>query len=180
MTKLPIVEFPDERLTTPSAPVRQFNIELSDLIDNLTETLYATTGIGLSAPQVGRMQQVMVMDLSDDHSNAQVFINPTIVSKAGFAIADEACLSLPGINAKVIRSAEVVVSACNKSGIQFETTLNGMSAICLQHELDHLNGILFTDRISALRRLQFRSTFAALRRRAQSESATGAGAIQGV
>lgn len=178
MAILPIVEYPDERLSTPSAPISRFNIELSDLVDDLTETLHATSGIGLSAPQVGRLQQVLVMDLSDDHSEVQVFINPSIVSKCGLAIADEACLSLPGINAKVIRSAEVVVSACDKNGIQFQSTLSGMSAICLQHELDHLNGILFTDRISALRRLQFRSTLSTLRR-GQSAAETGSGVIQG-
>lgn len=162
MAPLPILEYPDERLRTPAAPVTVFDAALGSLIDDLVETLHASTGIGLCAPQTGDLRRVLVMDLSDDGSAPQAYVNPEILSRSGLAIVEESCLSLPGIAAKVMRSGQVRVRASDRNGQTFERDLDGMHAVCLQHESDHLDGKLFTDRLSALRRLRFRSAFAAL------------------
>ena len=164
MAQLPIVIYPDARLEQTSVPVTDFDASLSSLLENLTDTLYATPGIGLCAPQLGQLQQVVVMDLSEDRSALQTYINPRIIKRRGMAIATEACLSLPGLSAKVIRSAEILVEAQDAQGKPIEATLNNMHAICLQHEIDHLHGKLFFERISYLRRIPMRSTLAKLRR----------------
>lgn len=169
MSALPIIEYPDKRLQSESAPVERFDHELNRLVDNLRDTLYATTGIGLCAPQLGDLRRVLVMDLSESQSDCQEYINPVIRSKSGIAIANESCLSLPGISAKVVRAAQVRVWAQDRHGESFERELDGMYAICLQHELDHLDGKLFIDRLSALRRLPFRSRLDAMRRRASDQ-----------
>ena len=175
MTRLPIIEYPDERLRTPAAPVTVFDAALGSLIDDLVETLHATSGIGLCAPQTGDLRRVLVMDLSEDGSAPQAYVNPEILSRSGFAIAEESCLSLPGITAKVVRSAAVRVRASDRDGRPFERDLDGMHAICLQHESDHLDGMLFTDRLSRLRRLRFRSAFAALERDARQRGSLPTG-----
>lgn len=162
MAQLPILEYPHPVLRTVSAPVRRFDDELSALLDDLAETLYATPGIGLCAPQVSELKQVVVMDLSDDDSALEEYVNPVIVSRSGVAIATESCLSLPGISAKVVRSGTILVEAFDRHGQRFERTLEAMHAICLQHEVDHLQGKLFIDRISALRRLPMRKRLAAM------------------
>lgn len=156
MAQLPILEYPHPALRTVSTPVQQFGENLSTLLDNLGDTLYATPGIGLCAPQVGELKRVIVMDLSDDNSALQEYVNPELVSRSGLAIATEACLSLPGINAKVTRSGTIAVKAYDRYGTPFERTLENMHAVCLQHELDHLDGKLFIDRISAIRRFPMR------------------------
>jgi len=166
VTRLPIIEYPDERLRTASAPVTVFDAALGSLIDDLVETLHATTGIGLCAPQTGELRRVLVMDLSGDGSAPQAYVNPEILSRSGLAIVEESCLSLPGVAAKVFRSARVRVRASDRTGRSFERDLEGMHAVCLQHESDHLDGKLFTDRLSALRRLRFRTALAALERKA--------------
>ncbi len=159
----PIVLYPDQRLAELCSKVIDFDDVLTTLIDDLTSTMYTTTGIGLSAPQIGVLQQVMVTDLSDDRTKPQTYINPEIVAKAGLGIANESCLSLPGIAAKVIRSATVQVKALDKHGTPFTQELSGMDAICMQHEIDHLQGKLFIERISAVRRLLIRSKLNELR-----------------
>jgi peptide deformylase len=162
MAQLPILQYPHPALRSTSAPVQHFDQELWSLLDNLKDTLYATPGIGLCAPQVGELKQVVVMDLSDDNSALEEYINPEIITHSGLAIATEACLSLPGLKAKVRRAGTIVVKACDRHGDAFERTLENMHAICLQHELDHLEGKLFIDRISALRRLPMRGRLAAM------------------
>lgn len=162
MAKLDILEYPDPMLRQTARPVTQFDAQLEQLTDNLKDTLYATSGIGLCAPQVGHSVQLLVMDLSDNHTKPEVFINPTLVSKSGLAIAEEQCLSIPGIAAKVMRAGVVQVRAYDVMGKEFERELEGMSAICLQHEIDHLNGMLFIDRLSKLRRFRFRRILRAL------------------
>lgn len=174
MARLPIIEYPDERLRTPAAPVTVFDEALGSLIDDLLETLHASPGIGLCAPQTGDLRRVLVMDLSDDGSAPRTYVNPEILSRSGLAIATESCLSLPGISARVMRSAQVRVRASDRNGRTFERDLDGMHAICLQHESDHLDGKLFTDRLSSLRRLRLRSAFAALQRQADQRAGSGA------
>jgi len=156
MSVLSIRNYPDPVLRQSAKPVTVFDNTLRTLANDLTETLHGTSGIGLCAPQVGHSVQLLVMDLSDDHSNPQLFINPRILSKAGMAIAEERCLSLPGMAARIIRSGVVQVSAQDVNGRTFECQLEGMHAVCLQHELDHLQGILFIDRLSKLRRFRLR------------------------
>ncbi|MBX2878307.1 MAG: peptide deformylase [Granulosicoccus sp.] len=156
MSKLDIVEYPDNRLRLCSQEIQVFDDQLQKLVNDLTDTLYATTGIGLSAPQVGVNQRVLIMDLSESKTQCLAFVNPTITHKAGYAFVKESCLSLPGISASVIRAAEVTVTACNTEGEEIEHQLQGMAAICLQHEIDHLDGALFIDRISRLRTLGIR------------------------
>jgi len=157
-----IIAYPDPVLRCQSEPVTEFGDPLQHLIENLTETLYSTPGIGLCAPQLGRSTRVVVMDLSAGQSELELYINPVIVKKAGLAIAEEACLSIPGVTAKVMRSSHIQIQAQRSDGEGFEKELTGMQAICLQHEIDHLNGILFFDRISLIRRLRFRRALQAL------------------
>lgn len=164
--KLSILEYPDEALTSRCSEVTRFDQTLTHFVDDLIHTLRCTPGIGLSAPQVGNNQRIFVMDLSSDNSDTQVYINPELIDKSGFAIADEACLSLPGVKAKVIRSAAVAVRAYGLDGLMFERELQGMFSICFQHELDHLEGTLFIDRVSAPRSWLFRSRLAELERTA--------------
>lgn len=170
MAKLEIIEYPDPLLRLQAAPVEHFNATLSTLVSNLTETLYATSGIGLSAPQVGNSTQVFVMDLSEKQNEPELFVNPEILSKSGFAIVEESCLSIPGVAAKVVRSGMVSIRAQNVDGQVFERDYEDMKAVCLQHEIDHLQGKLFFDRISRLRQFRFRRTLLRLENNAASSN----------
>ena len=159
---LPIVTYPDAILRQHAEPVTRFDSTLSELVDNLTHTLYSTSGIGLSAPQVGHSVQLFVMDLSEDHSEPIVFINPVVTRKSGFAVVKEECLSLPGVAANIIRAGQIHVTAQNPAGESFESNFEDMSAVCVQHEVDHLEGTLFVDRLSRLRRLRVRKALQSL------------------
>ena len=162
MSATSIVQYPDSLLRQQSLDVTEFDDSLKALADNLKDTLYSTSGIGLCAPQIGHSIRLLIMDLSDDHSAPEVFVNPTIRNRAGLAIAEERCLSLPGVAAKVMRSGQVLLQAHDLNGDVFEREYEGMKAVCLQHEIDHLEGKLFIDRISRLRSLLFRRTLQAL------------------
>ncbi len=140
MSRLPILEYPDPRLRLRSKPVTAFDEGLGRLIDDLLETLYSTTGIGLSAPQAGDHRQVLVMDLSGSASEPQVYVNPEILASAVPALVEESCLSVPGVVDRVVRATRLRVRARDRSGQPFERDLEGMHAVCLQHELDHLGG----------------------------------------
>jgi len=159
---MPIVQYPDSLLRQQAVEVAEFDDSLKVLADNLKDKLYSTSGIGLCAPQIGHSLRLLVMDLSDDHSAPEVFVNPIIRNRAGLAIAEERCLSLPGVAAKVMRSGQVLLQAYDLHGDPFEQEYDGMKAVCLQHEIDHLEGKLFIDRISRLRSLLFRKTLQAL------------------
>lgn len=164
MTVLNIVKYPDPVLRKKAKPVSEFNTSTVSLIDHLVDTLHSTTGIGLCAPQLGYSIQVMAMDLSEEKNNTEVFVNPSIISKSGFAIVKEQCLSIPNVSANVMRSSAVTVRALDRHGKEMERTYEGMHAICLQHEIDHLAGMLFIDRISRLRRLRFKKVLGELER----------------
>jgi len=168
MAKLEIIEYPDPLLRLQAKPVEHFNDALHGFVDSLIETLHSTSGIGLCAPQVGKSQQVLVMDLSEKQNAPDVFINPVIKAKAGFAIVEESCLSIPGIAAKIMRAGVVSVHAQDQKGQVFEREFEGMQAVCLQHEIDHLQGILFIDRLSRLRRYRFRQQLLRLENNAAS------------
>jgi peptide deformylase len=156
MALLPILEYPDPRLRLRSKPVTAFGADLGHLIDDLFETLYSTTGIGLSAPQAGVHRQVLVMDLSGRASSPHVYVNPQVLASAVPALVEESCLSVPGIVDKVVRATQLRVRAWDRYGQPFVRDLDGMDAVCLQHEMDHLAGKLFIDHLSLLRRLRAR------------------------
>ncbi len=172
MANTAIVEYPDPILRQIAEPVSSFDSSTDTLVENLIDTLNATSGIGLCAPQLGQLHQILVMDLSTDKSQPEVLINPEIIKTAGFAICSEQCLSIPGISAKVMRPSAVVCRAKNQHGESLEREYNGMHAICLQHEIDHLQGKLFIDRVSTIRSLLFRHALRSLRMNKPSPTAS--------
>ena len=153
MSQLDILEYPDPRLRQPSVLVEDFDDELRCLVDDLVETMHAMGGIGLSAPQAGVHRQVLVMDLSEDKSSPDVYVNPQIRLTGDLCIVEESCLSLPGIEGNVMRRNRLQVRAFDVRGERFERELEDMYAVCMQHELDHLAGRLFIDRLPLHRRL---------------------------
>ena len=158
MAILQILEFPDQRLRTIAKPVTEFDAQLSRLIDDMLETMYDANGIGLAATQIDIHQQVIVMDLSEDRENPQVFINPSIeVLEDELGSYDEGCLSVPGFYETVKRPKKVKIHAQDRHGETYELEADELLAICIQHEMDHLNGKLFVDYLSKLKRNRIRS-----------------------
>ena len=164
MAQRDILEYPDPRLNLPTNPVTAFDDDLGQLVDDLLETLYARKGLGLSAPQVNDRRAVLVLDLSGDASAPQVYINPEILAKAAWGLVEESCLSVPGVVGNVVRATEIRVRAQDRTGEIFECDLTGMDAVCVQHEMDHLAGKLFIERLSIFRRLRIRVAAARARR----------------
>jgi peptide deformylase len=156
MARLQILEYPDPRLRTRAVPVTLFDARLSQLIDEMFETMYAAPGIGLAASQVDFHQRLIVMDVSEAKDQPQVFCNPEILSRAGVATTEEGCLSVPGIFDDVQRAETVRVRAQDRTGAAFEADLDGIAAVCLQHEMDHLEGKLFVDYLSDIKRDRIR------------------------
>jgi len=159
MTVLKILYLPDERLRQISTPVTNFDDELQTLIDDMFETMYAAKGVGLAAPQVGVNIRLSVVDCGADKPNPMVFINPEITQSAGTDTFKEGCLSVPGALEVVTRAKTVTVKALDRHGKPFEMHLDGLMAECLQHEIDHLNGKLFIDLLSPLKRNIIRKKF---------------------
>jgi peptide deformylase len=151
MAKLEIIEFPDARLRTVAKPVEAFDAALGDLIDNLLETMYSADGIGLAATQVNVHRRLLVLDVSETRDQPLIYINPEIIESEGSETCEEGCLSVPGIYAEVSRAEKIRVSARDRDGKSFEQELEGMHAVCLQHEMDHLDGTLFVDYLSPLK-----------------------------
>ena len=156
MAQLTILEFPDPRLRTRAAPVRDFDAALHRLIEDMLETMYAAPGIGLAATQVNVHKALLVIDISDVKNDPQVFINPKILSRDGVAQTEEGCLSVPQVYEKVERAERVRVRAQDRHGEFFERDLEGLLAVCVQHEMDHLDGRLFVDYLSSLKRERIR------------------------
>lgn len=156
MVKLNILTFPDPLLKQMSIRVDNFDTALSRLLDDMAETMYDASGIGLAAPQVGVLQRVAVVDLGQEDSELREFVNPQIVWRSGTTPSEEGCLSIPDYRDTVKRDKEIVVQAQDRGGREFETKADGLLAICLQHEIDHLDGILFVDRLSRIKREMFR------------------------
>jgi peptide deformylase len=153
MALLDILEFPDPRLRTVAKPVKQVDSAIVRLIDDMFETMYSAPGIGLAATQVNVHQQIIVIDVSDDKSEPLVFINPSItIIDADEQEYDEGCLSVPGFYETVSRPRKVLVNATDRDGKSFELLTEDLLAICIQHEIDHLQGKLFVDYLSALKR----------------------------
>jgi len=151
-----ILEFPDPRLRTRAQPVTAFDADLATLIDDMLETMYAAPGIGLAATQVDVHRRVIVIDVSDEHDQPLVLINPEIIAKEGEAKTEEGCLSVPGIFDEVKRAAKVRVRSHDRQGAVSETEYTDILAVCIQHEMDHLEGKLFVDYLSDLKRERIR------------------------
>ncbi len=152
-------------------PVEVFDAALSTLVDNMFETMYAANGIGLAATQVDVHQRLLVLDVSETRDEPHVYINPELVETEGSETCEEGCLSVPGIYAEVSRAEKVRVRAQDRNGETFERDLDGMHAICLQHEMDHLKGKLFVDYLSPLKRNMVRKKLEKQRRLAEREAA---------
>ncbi|MDO8906959.1 MAG: peptide deformylase [Pseudohongiella sp.] len=158
MAKLEILEFPDPRLRTIAKPVDQVDDALRALIDDMLETMYAAPGIGLAATQINFHKQLIVIDISEESNEPLVFINPRLkVLDDELAEYDEGCLSVPGFYETVSRPSRVKVNALDRNGEPFEMIADGLLATCIQHEMDHLNGKLFVDYLSTLKRQRIRS-----------------------
>jgi peptide deformylase len=164
MAKLHILEFPDPRLRTIAKPVEQVDASLRQLVDDMFETMYAAPGIGLAATQVNIHQQLLVLDVSEDHSRPLVFINPEILRAEGHQVYQEGCLSVPGIFADVKRAERIAVRALDRDGQAFELEAEGLLAVCIQHEMDHLAGKVFVDYLSPLKRELVRKKLAKQRK----------------
>ncbi len=153
MALLPILEFPDPRLRTVAKPVSEVTDEIRQLVKDMLETMYAAPGIGLAASQVDRHIRLLVLDISEDQSKPQVFINPTFEPISAETKAyDEGCLSIPGFYESVERPDLIRVSALDLQGQPQTTEADGLLSVCIQHEIDHLDGKLFVDYISTLKR----------------------------
>jgi peptide deformylase len=176
MALLPILEYPDPRLRTRALPVTDFDATLERLIDDMLETMYAAPGIGLAATQVNVHRRLIVIDISKDGTDPQVFINPEILSRDGVGTVEEGCLSVPGIFDEVERAARIRVRALDRSGAAYERDLEGMLSVCVQHEMDHLEGRLFVDYLSDLKRQRIRKKLDKDRKQRGSEPREGAAA----
>ena len=164
MARLPIIEFPDPRLRTVARSVKEVDTRLRQLIDDMFETMYAAPGIGLAATQVDVHERLLVLDVSEDKSYPMVFINPEILESEGSQVYQEGCLSVPGIYADVKRAEKVRVRALDRDGQSFEMDADGLLAVCIQHEMDHLAGKVFVDYLSPLKRELVRKKLAKQRR----------------
>jgi len=156
MAKLKILEFPDPRLRTKATPVTAVDDDLRALIDNMFETMYAAPGIGLAATQVDVHQRLLVTDVSVDKDDPHVLINPEIIEKDGVIATDEGCLSVPGYYEEVERAEHIKVRFLDREGAEQELEAHGLLAVCVQHEIDHLDGKLFVDYLSEAKRSRIR------------------------
>lgn len=152
MALLDILHFPDPRLRQVCEPVAQVDDSIRQLIDDMFETMYDAPGIGLAAIQVNVHKRVLVTDVSEDESEPLVFINPQIIEADGHEVMQEGCLSVPGFYEEVERAERIKVRALDRNGETFEMACDGLQAVCIQHEIDHLDGKLFVDYISPLKR----------------------------
>lgn len=168
----PITIFPDPVLTTETKPVGEMNDEVKQLIEDMKETMYFGDGIGLAATQVGVSLRVMVMDVPDEEgkSNLIALMNPEILEREGEVMSEEGCLSFPGINITVKRSERVKVKALDEEGQPVEIEADGLAGICLQHEIDHLDGVVFVDHLGPLKRKITLKEYRKLREAAEAEA----------
>ena len=152
MARLDILQYPDARLHTVARPVAEVDARVRKLVDDMAETMYDAPGIGLAATQVNVHERVLVIDISESRDELRVFINPEIIAESGREESEEGCLSVPGFFDKVQRAERVTVRALDRDGKPFELEADGLLAVCLQHEMDHLLGKVFVDYLSNLKR----------------------------
>jgi peptide deformylase len=171
MAILTILEFPDPRLRKKAAPVSGIDDELRRLIDDMFETMYAAPGIGLAATQVDVHRRLLVADTSADKDDPQVLINPEILERDGVAVTEEGCLSVPGYFEEVERAEHIRVRYLDRDGKAVERDVAGLLAVCIQHEIDHLNGKLFVDYLSEAKRQRIRRKLMKDRRQQPAQAA---------
>ena len=149
-----ILHYPDPKLREKAQPVAEVTPEIAQLIDDMAETMYAAPGVGLAATQIGEPHRIFLVDIAteDEPSDLRVFINPEIVSRDGSQTWDEGCLSFPGVTEEIKRSAQVTVRATDRDGNRFELEADGLLAVAIQHELDHLDGVLMIDHVGPLKK----------------------------
>ncbi|MCS7203096.1 MAG: peptide deformylase [Thermodesulfovibrio sp.] len=166
MAVLEIRKYPDEILKKVAEPVTKINGELQKLIDDMIETMYASNGVGLAAPQVGVLKRLIVVDTSVRQKNQSllVLINPEIVNYEGEVLSEEGCLSVPGFTTKLSRKEKIYIKAFDRKGKPIEIEADGLLSRALQHEIDHLNGILIIDRLSPLKKELFRRKYLKLKK----------------
>lgn len=167
MAIYPIIQLPDERLRAVTVPITSFDDALQKLIDDMFETMYAAKGIGLAAPQIAISKKLAVIDISNNKSKTWCLINPVIVEKKGEALMEEGCLSVPGVYDKAPRALWVKLKALDRHGKHYELEAEDLLAHCIQHEVDHLNGTLFLDHLSPLKRQLARKKLEKIRKRGQ-------------
>ncbi len=156
MSTLEILHFPDPRLRKKAEPVARVDDQVRQTVNDMFTTMYEAPGIGLAATQVNIHKQIIVIDISEDKSQPLCLINPKIVRKSGEEEMEEGCLSVPGFFEKVQRAAQIKVKALDQEGNEFELDVDGLLAVCIQHEMDHLKGKLFVDYVSPLKRQRIR------------------------
>jgi peptide deformylase len=157
MAILDVLRFPDERLRTVAKKITKVDKSITAIINDMFDTMHDENGIGLAATQINVHKRLVVMDVSENQDTPMVFINPEITHKEGKTISEEGCLSVPNNYAQVERAEKVTVSALNRTGEPFTLDADGLMAICIQHELDHLKGILFVDYLSPLKRQRIKT-----------------------
>ncbi len=157
MALLPILHYPDIRLHTKAKPVAEITSRIRQLAADMAETMYAAPGIGLAATQVNEHIRLVVIDTSEDKSGLRTFINPEIIAKSGECEGEEGCLSVPGVYETVKRAENVTVRALGLDGKAFELTADGLLAVCIQHEIDHLDGKVFVQHLSQLKQTRIKS-----------------------
>jgi peptide deformylase len=168
MAVLTILEYPDPRLRTRAKPVAVVDARIGRLIDDMLETMYEAPGVGLAATQVNVHERVLVLDVTQDRSRPMAFVNPEITAREGVAEGEEGCLSVPGVFDLVDRAARITVRALDRDGKPFELEAEGLLAVCIQHEMDHLEGKLFVDYLSELKRTRIRRKLEKERRERES------------
>lgn len=174
MALLQILEFPDPRLRTRAEPVAQVDAALRTLVEDMFETMYSAPGIGLAATQVNVAKRVLVIDVSEQRDRPLVLINPDIVAREGVEETEEGCLSVPGVFDKVTRAEKIRVRALDRDGKPIELEADGLLAVCIQHEIDHLDGKLFVDYLSELKRTRIRKKLEKERKDRRPDSARSA------
>ncbi|TDR80361.1 peptide deformylase [Paludibacterium purpuratum] len=165
MALLNILHYPDERLHKVAKPIEAVDDEVLQLIDDMVETMYASKGVGLAATQVNVHRRLVVIDVSEERDGATAFVNPVIIAKSGETEYEEGCLSVPGIYETVRRAEHVKVRALGRDGKPFELEAEGLLAICLQHEIDHLDGKVFVEYLSSLKQNRIRTKMKKLEKR---------------
>jgi len=175
MALLQILEYPDSRLRTVAKPVTEVTGEIRQLVSDMFETMYAAPGIGLAASQVDFHQRVLVIDISEDSSEPLCFINPEILDATGTVNRDEGCLSVPDVYESVERAEHIRVKALDRDGKEFVIEADELLAVCIQHEMDHLDGKLFVDYISPLKRQRLKKKLSKAKKREASEQSFSSG-----
>ena len=166
MTALNVLIYPEDHLKVVCDPVVNVNDETRKIIDDMFDTMYQEEGIGLAAPQVDILQRIITIDIEGDKQNQLVLINPEILGETGI---EEGCLSIPGFRALIPRKEKVTVKALDRNGHEFTLEADGLLAICIQHEIDHLNGILFVDYLSPLKRQRIKEKLVKLKKQREKQ-----------